>query len=100
MFTIDGHEFVLKDQISSAAKLALWAKDLIGEATKASPETSIAWTGVCLTLPLLTEPTTAQQATKTELRTSPPRSATIYSDPAEMPAHQTLRERALRRIIT
>ncbi|KAK0641338.1 hypothetical protein B0T16DRAFT_213792 [Cercophora newfieldiana] len=61
-FTIAGHEFVLRDQISGTAKLALWAKDLIGEATKASPEASIVLAGVWLILPLLTNPVTAEEA--------------------------------------
>ncbi|KAI2638093.1 hypothetical protein GGS21DRAFT_455281 [Xylaria nigripes] len=61
-FTIAGHEFNLSDQIAGAANLALWAKDLIGEATKQSPEASIVWAGVCIILPLLTKPVVADEA--------------------------------------
>lgn len=63
-YTIAGREFVLRDQISNAANLVLWAKSLIGEAVKASPEASIAWAGVCLILPLLTNPATADEANR------------------------------------
>ncbi|CAK7207118.1 hypothetical protein SEUCBS139899_009926 [Sporothrix eucalyptigena] len=61
-YHIAGHEFVLEDQITQAAKLLLWAKDWIGDAIQASPQASIAWAGVCLVLPLLTHPTTAAEA--------------------------------------
>lgn len=54
-------EYFLKKHISGAAKLALWAKGFIGEAVKASPEASIAWAGVCIVLPLLTNSQTADQ---------------------------------------
>lgn len=62
--TIAGHEFVLEHQIAQAAKLVLWAQGWIGEAVKASPEASIAWAGVCLVLPLLTNPETADEANR------------------------------------
>ncbi|KAL1851973.1 hypothetical protein Daus18300_012396 [Diaporthe australafricana] len=54
-------EYLVKKHVSGAAKLALWAKGFIGEAVKASPEASIAWAGVCIVLPLLTNPQTADQ---------------------------------------
>ncbi|KAH8897857.1 hypothetical protein GQ53DRAFT_625795, partial [Thozetella sp. PMI_491] len=63
-YTIAGHEFVLKDQIAQAAGLVLWAKGWIGEALIASPEASIAWAGVCIILPLLTNPKTADDANR------------------------------------
>ncbi|EPE06410.1 ankyrin repeat protein [Ophiostoma piceae UAMH 11346] len=63
-YTIAGHDFDLTDQITQAANLLLWAKDWIGAAVHASPEASIAWTGVCLILPLLTNPTTAAEANR------------------------------------
>ncbi|KIH87084.1 hypothetical protein SPBR_05000 [Sporothrix brasiliensis 5110] len=61
-YTIAGHEFVLRDQVAQAAKWLLWAKDWVGNAVQASPQASIAWAGVCLILPLLTNPTTAAEA--------------------------------------
>ncbi|QPG96741.1 hypothetical protein C2857_005142 [Epichloe festucae Fl1] len=61
-FNIAGHEFNLSNQIANAASLATWARGLVAEAVKASPEASIAWAGVCLILPLLTSPKTASEA--------------------------------------
>ncbi|KAK3306056.1 uncharacterized protein B0T15DRAFT_417141, partial [Chaetomium strumarium] len=52
------------DRIAKAADFVLWAKDWIGEAVKASPEASIAWAGVCIVLPLLTNPRTADEANR------------------------------------
>ncbi|KAJ8126001.1 hypothetical protein O1611_g7637 [Lasiodiplodia mahajangana] len=63
-YTIAGHEFVLSDQIAQAGQFVLWAKDLIGEAVKQSPQASIAWAGVCIVLPLLTNPVTAREANR------------------------------------
>ncbi|GAW17421.1 hypothetical protein ANO14919_068780 [Xylariales sp. No.14919] len=63
-YTIAGREFVLGDQIAQTAEFVLWAKNLIGEAVKQSPEASIAWAGVCMILPLLTNPETAQAANR------------------------------------
>lgn len=61
-YTIAGHEFDPLDQIAIAAKVVLWAKEWIGSAVEASPAASIAWAGVCLFLPLLTNPSTAAAA--------------------------------------
>ncbi|GAB0133156.1 hypothetical protein EsDP_00001571 [Epichloe bromicola] len=61
-FNIAGHEFNLSNQIANAASLATWARGLVADAVKASPEASIAWAGVCLILPLLTSPRTASEA--------------------------------------
>jgi hypothetical protein len=64
-WTIAGHEIAVGDRIAQAADLVLWAKDWIACATKASPEASIAWAGISLILPLLTNPRTAEEATRT-----------------------------------
>jgi ankyrin repeat protein len=65
-YTIAGHKFniSLKDQLSNAAGLAIWAKDWIGDAVKASPEASVAWAGVCLMLPFLTNAKIADEANR------------------------------------
>ncbi|KAI0447277.1 hypothetical protein F4803DRAFT_364494 [Xylaria telfairii] len=63
-YTIAGHEFNLSNQIDQAAKLVIWAKSLIGEAVKQSPEASVAWAGVCIILPLLTNPKIADEANR------------------------------------
>lgn len=63
-YTIAGHEFVLRDQITQTADLVLRAKDWIGDAVKASPEASIVWAGVCIILPLLTNPQAADESNR------------------------------------
>lgn len=63
-FSIGNLQIAPKEQIAGAAELALKVKDLVGEAVKASPEASIAWAGVCLALPLLTNPVTAEEANR------------------------------------
>lgn len=63
---IFGHTFQisLKDKIAQAAELVIWAKDVIGQGVKVSPEASIAWAGVCMVLPLLTNPSAADAANR------------------------------------
>jgi ankyrin repeat protein len=65
-YTIAGHTFniSLKEQLSNAAGLAIWAKDWIDGAVKASPEASVAWAGVCVILPFLTNAKTADEANR------------------------------------
>jgi hypothetical protein len=63
-YHIAGHEFVLRDQVASAAQFVLWGKDLVDQAVKPSAEASLIWAGVCLILPLLTDPQLAAQANK------------------------------------
>ncbi len=53
-----------KDQIATAAKLILWAKDVIGQGVQVFPQASIAWAGVCIILPLLTNPSDADAANR------------------------------------
>ncbi|KAK3348897.1 hypothetical protein B0T25DRAFT_503760 [Lasiosphaeria hispida] len=61
-YTIAGHEFAVGDCIAQAADLVLWAKGWISLATQASPEASIAWAGISMVLPLLTNTRTAEEA--------------------------------------
>ncbi|KAL1897649.1 hypothetical protein Sste5346_003957 [Sporothrix stenoceras] len=61
---LSGHEFDISDQITQAADVVLWAKDYISDAVSASPQASIVWAGVCLILPLLTAPHTANKANR------------------------------------
>jgi hypothetical protein len=63
-YQILGHEYVLQDQIAQAAKFVLSAKGLIDSAVKSSPAASIAWAGVCIILPVLTNPSTADKANR------------------------------------
>lgn len=61
-YTIAGHEFVLQNQIAQAAGLVLQMKDFVGGAVAVSPPASLAWAGVCLILPILTNPYAAEEA--------------------------------------
>ncbi|KAH7232414.1 hypothetical protein B0J15DRAFT_409195 [Fusarium solani] len=61
-YTICGHEFVPRDQIAHAAGLVQGMKTLVDEAVRASPEASLVWAGVCVILPILTNPRAAEQA--------------------------------------
>jgi len=63
-YTIAGYEFVVQDQIAQAAALLQGLKDFVGQAVNACPQASIAWAGVCLVLPLLTNPSAAKQANR------------------------------------
>lgn len=60
--TMGNHELVVEEGVAKAANFALWVKDLVGTAVEASPQASFTWAGVCLVLPLLTNPQTAKEA--------------------------------------
>ena len=62
--TIAGHEFNIQDKISQGVGLVLGMKEFVSEAVKVSPEASLVWAGVCIILPLLTNPSTAEQANR------------------------------------
>jgi hypothetical protein len=63
-YHIAGYEFVLQDQIAQAAELVQWAKTLVDQAVKPSPEASMAWAGICLILPLFTQSSATEQANR------------------------------------
>ncbi|KAG8161153.1 hypothetical protein KVR01_009417 [Diaporthe batatas] len=66
-YTIFGHEFVLKDQISDVAGFVKTVKSVVDEAVKVSPEASLAWAGVCVLLPVFTNPSVAEEANRNGL---------------------------------
>ncbi|KAF9632472.1 ankyrin repeat protein [Lasiodiplodia theobromae] len=57
-----GETFVLEDQVTTAIDIVLAAKNVVSAAVSSSAEASLAWAGVCLILPLLTNPSTAKEA--------------------------------------
>ncbi|KAK8147278.1 hypothetical protein G3M48_001859 [Beauveria asiatica] len=61
-YMVFGKKFVIEDKISEATDLVLKFKNLVSEAVKVSPEASLAWAGVCVILPLFTNPSTAYEA--------------------------------------
>ncbi|KAK2024517.1 hypothetical protein LX32DRAFT_500459, partial [Colletotrichum zoysiae] len=66
-YTLFGHDFVLQDQVAQAGRLIQTMKALIGEAVKVSPEASLAWAGVFVLLPVLTNPSAAEEANRNGL---------------------------------
>ncbi|KAE8359955.1 hypothetical protein BDV27DRAFT_162138 [Aspergillus caelatus] len=59
-----GQRRCIQESFAQDAGWILSVKDLICEAVKASPEASLAWAGVCIVLPLLTNPHSATEANK------------------------------------
>ncbi|KAI6356682.1 hypothetical protein MCOR31_010581 [Pyricularia oryzae] len=63
-YTLFGHDFVLSKQVAQAGQLIQAMKSLIGEAVNVSPGASLAWAGVCVLLPVLTNPSAAEEANR------------------------------------
>ncbi|RYP68954.1 hypothetical protein DL771_006376 [Monosporascus sp. 5C6A] len=63
-YTIFGYESVPRDQVAHAAQFIQAMKGLVNEAVRASPEASVAWAGVCVLLPVLTNPSAAEEANR------------------------------------
>ncbi|KAJ8132161.1 hypothetical protein O1611_g1463 [Lasiodiplodia mahajangana] len=61
-FDIGQQRFVLRHQMQYVVAGVQAGKDWVNEAVKASPLASAAWAGVCLFLPLLTNPSEVQAA--------------------------------------
>ncbi|KAF1736617.1 hypothetical protein CRV24_002225 [Beauveria bassiana] len=61
-YMVFGKKFVIEDKISETTDLVLKFKNFVSEAVKVSPEASLAWAGVCVILPLFTNPSTAYEA--------------------------------------
>ncbi|KAB2580446.1 hypothetical protein DBV05_g845 [Lasiodiplodia theobromae] len=62
-----GETFILEDQVTTAIDIVLAAKNVVSAAVSSSAEASLAWAGVCLILPLLTNPSTAKAANEVGL---------------------------------
>lgn len=63
-YTIAGMEFVVLDQVAQVSEALIKFKEYVADAIKASPEASMAWAGVCVILPLFTNPSTVEAANK------------------------------------
>ena len=59
---IAGHAISIRNQLEMIPKVVDFAKIWIDDAVKASPEASVAWSIICLTLPLLLKPAEAERA--------------------------------------
>jgi hypothetical protein len=61
---ISAHNLIQQDQTAHAVATVHKLRDFVSEAFKASPKASLAWAGVCLILPILTNPTVVAQANR------------------------------------
>jgi hypothetical protein len=50
--TFKGHELVVKKLVEPVASIVEWVQDYVGQALEASVYGSLAWSGVCLLLPV------------------------------------------------
>lgn len=62
-----GRDIILQGRFLEGSGFLMRAKSIIDEAIKASPEASLVWAGICLTLPFFTNPALSQQANETGL---------------------------------
>ena len=58
------HRKIWRQRRRKFAKCAQSVKEFVDAAVKASPEASLVWPGVCVALPLLTNPQAASEANK------------------------------------
>ncbi|KAI8169944.1 putative WD repeat-containing protein [Colletotrichum sp. SAR 10_70] len=63
-YTLFGHQFILRDQVQQTAQFVQTMRGIIGEAVKASSETSLVWAGICVLLPVFTNPSAAEEANR------------------------------------
>ncbi|KAL6812523.1 hypothetical protein J3E69DRAFT_348833 [Trichoderma sp. SZMC 28015] len=61
---IFGHEFILRDQLAQATQFIQNIRGVIDDAVKASPQASLAWAGICVVLPVLMNPSVAEDASR------------------------------------
>ncbi|KAH8429360.1 uncharacterized protein LDX57_007024 [Aspergillus melleus] len=61
---LDTEKSGVKEGVAKFAKCAQSVKEFVDAAVKASPEASLVWAGVCVALPLLTNPQAASDANK------------------------------------
>ncbi|KAK2739980.1 WD domain-containing protein [Colletotrichum kahawae] len=60
-YTIFGHEFSPRQQLKTAADFIQRTKVLVDKAVNVSREAALAWAGVCIILPILTNPFEAEK---------------------------------------
>ncbi|KAJ3962394.1 hypothetical protein N0V92_000871 [Colletotrichum tropicale] len=63
-YTLFGHQFILRDQVQQTAQFVQTMRGIIGEAVKASSEASLVWAGICVLLPVFTNPSAAEEANR------------------------------------
>ncbi|KAM0324778.1 hypothetical protein ACHAQA_007742 [Verticillium albo-atrum] len=61
-FHVGKREIDVGSQVKKGIKFIEWAQGWVGQAVALSPQASVAWSVVCLALPLLTNPVSANEA--------------------------------------
>ena len=52
---VAGKRFVLQEQVNRVVRIIIFAKDFVSSAVNAEPHAALAWTGVCMLLPVSIE---------------------------------------------
>ena len=52
---VAGKSFVLQEQVNRVVRIVMFAKDFVSSAVSAEPHAALAWTGVCMLLPVSIE---------------------------------------------
>ena len=55
IFVVAGHKIVLQEQVNRVVRIIMFAKDFVSSAVNAEPHAALAWTGVCMLLPVSVE---------------------------------------------
>ena len=59
---IGGSDFVVRDLVDKALKIIVFAKDFVSAAVASEPHAALAWTGVCILLALMLQPSEQRAA--------------------------------------
>ena len=54
-FVVAGKRVVLQEQVNKVVRIIMFAKDFVSSAVNAEPHAALAWTGVCMLLPVSIE---------------------------------------------
>ena len=52
---VAGRKIVLQEQVNRIIRVIMFAKDFVSSAVNAEPHAALAWTGVCMLLPVSME---------------------------------------------
>lgn len=55
IFVVAGKKIVLQEQVDKIVRIIMFAKDFVSSAVNAEPHAALAWTGVCMLLPVSIE---------------------------------------------
>ncbi|KAL6796604.1 hypothetical protein J3E68DRAFT_401359 [Trichoderma sp. SZMC 28012] len=63
-YSIFGHDFIPRNQLAHATRFIQKSRNAIDQAVKISPYTCLAWAGFCVILPIFTNPSVAEEASR------------------------------------